>query len=180
MMLDQWLFQALFSLSGRSPILDNGIIFLAVYLPYFIGFATLLYLAVTLPWRRLIQASIATLLSVVLSRFILGESIRYLLPRIRPYTALNLHSLFPELSHSFPSGHALTLFAIGGSAYFYNKRLGIVFCGLSVLVVLARVAAGVHYPSDVTIGALIGLGSAYLIHRSAMPYIKIHDQKVSG
>jgi membrane-associated phospholipid phosphatase len=61
--------------------------------------------------------------------------------------------------HSFPSGHAarsvmLAVLGIGlGPAWF-----GIVLLVWAPLVVLARVAMGVHYLSDVLAGALLGLG----------------------
>jgi undecaprenyl-diphosphatase len=60
--------------------------------------------------------------------------------------------------HSFPSGHAaravmLAVMALGlGPAWF-----ALLLCAWAPLVVLARVAMGLHYLSDVVAGALFGL-----------------------
>jgi undecaprenyl-diphosphatase len=60
--------------------------------------------------------------------------------------------------HSFPSGHAaravmLAVMALGlGPAWF-----ALLLCLWAPLVVLARVAMGLHYLSDVVAGALFGL-----------------------
>lgn len=60
--------------------------------------------------------------------------------------------------HSFPSGHAarvamLAVVAVGlGPAWF-----GILLLTWAPLVILARVAMGVHYLSDVLAGALLGV-----------------------
>jgi undecaprenyl-diphosphatase len=57
---------------------------------------------------------------------------------------------------SFPSSHAVNNFAIATLfAYYYREWLW-AFVGWAALVALSRVAVGVHYPSDITGGAVIG------------------------
>jgi membrane-associated phospholipid phosphatase len=71
--------------------------------------------------------------------------------------------------HSFPSGHStrammLAVVAVGlGPAWF-----GLVLAIWAPLVVLARVAMGVHYLSDVLAGALLGLILGLIILRLAV------------
>lgn len=66
--------------------------------------------------------------------------------------------------HSFPSGHAtravmLAVVALGlGPVWF-----GLVMLIWAPLVVLARVAMGVHYLSDVLAGAVFGLGIGLVV-----------------
>ncbi len=66
--------------------------------------------------------------------------------------------------HSFPSGHAaravmLALIAASlGPAWF-----GFILCIWAPLVVLARVAMGLHFLSDVLAGALFGLAMAVIL-----------------
>jgi undecaprenyl-diphosphatase len=61
---------------------------------------------------------------------------------------------------SFPSGHTLhavcfTLIAVNGFPI-----LGLLLVPLAVAIALSRVVLGLHYPSDVLVGALIGAGMA--------------------
>jgi undecaprenyl-diphosphatase len=62
---------------------------------------------------------------------------------------------------SFPSGHAQTAFAAAVYLALLFPRGAAVFLALAALVGLSRVALGVHYPSDVIAGAI--LGSAFSI-----------------
>jgi undecaprenyl-diphosphatase len=64
---------------------------------------------------------------------------------------------------SFPSSHAVNNFAIGTVFAFYYPRLKWWFYGFASLVAISRVAVGVHYPSDVAGGALIGSLIAFLV-----------------
>lgn len=58
--------------------------------------------------------------------------------------------------YSFPSGHTLhaVLFTIIAVAWF--PALAAVLVPLAVLIALSRVILGLHYPTDVIVGALIG------------------------
>ena len=62
----------------------------------------------------------------------------------------------PLDSYSFPSGHTLhaVLFTIIAVAWF--PALAAVLIPLAVLIALSRVILGLHYPTDVMVGALIG------------------------
>jgi len=76
--------------------------------------------------------------------------------------------------HSFPSGHAaravmLAVVALGlGPAW-----LGVILLAWAPLVILARVAMGVHYLSDVLAGAVFGLlaGFAWLSLIPRLPFL---------
>ncbi|MDP9054631.1 MAG: phosphatase PAP2 family protein [Acidobacteriota bacterium] len=64
--------------------------------------------------------------------------------------------MLPHDRFSFPSGHTMTAFAIAFSLGLYYPALlvGLVFCAASVGV--SRVILGLHYVSDVLVGAMIG------------------------
>ena len=68
---------------------------------------------------------------------------------------------------SLPSGHTQTAFTIACClALFYPKYKIIFFC-LAVVVGISRVILLVHYPSDVIIGAYIGIIFSLLVYRQA-------------
>lgn len=57
---------------------------------------------------------------------------------------------------SFPSNHAANCFAAAVVLGWYFKRGRIAFYTLAGAVALSRISLGVHYPSDVLAGAILG------------------------
>jgi len=62
--------------------------------------------------------------------------------------------------YSFPSGHTLHAVLFTTIAVTYFPGLAAVLIPFTVLVALSRVVLGLHYPSDVVVGAVIGWGLA--------------------
>lgn len=94
---------------------------------------------------------------------LIGELLKYLVLRPRPYTVLQgVHQLGMLNSYSFPSGHATEVFV---ACVILGKKYGylIIFLIIAFLVSFSRVYIGVHYPSDVIGGALVGVGVAILV-----------------
>lgn len=63
---------------------------------------------------------------------------------------------------SFPSGHTLHAVAFCSVALFYFPALAWLLVPFTIMVAMSRVILGLHYPSDVLAGALIGGGIAAL------------------
>ena len=79
----------------------------------------------------------------------------------------------PESDYSFPSGHATSSFAAAVIYYRYlPKPFGMAACVLAALIALSRLYVGVHYPTDVICGVLIGIGAACLIIQLKERYIR--------
>ena len=164
MALDTQLFTLLHSLAGQSPVADQVIVFFASYLAYIlIGlFVVLVYLSRS-PKRDKLEILLFAGLASVIARFGVTELIRYFYNRPRPFVALSIQPLFTDSAWSFPSGHATFFFALSTAVYLYNKKWGVIFYLATLLITVSRVIAGVHYPSDILAGAIIGILVAYIV-----------------
>ena len=86
--------------------------------------------------------------------------------RPRPFVDLDVSLLFYEpTDSSFPANTAAAAFAIAAAVWCINKRAGAALLLLAVVYGLARVYAGVHYPSDIIAGAMIGIVVALLVFK---------------
>ena len=160
MSIDLKIFYFFNNLAEKWPIFDTAIIFFADYFEYFVVafFIAILFLAPF--YKDKLKVFLTAAISVVLSRFIITEIIRFLYCRPRPFMAYAVKQLVEENHCSFPSGHAAFFFALAMAIYFYNKKWGAWFFAAAILMTLARVVAGIHYPSDILAGAVIGIFSA--------------------
>jgi undecaprenyl-diphosphatase len=108
---------------------------------------------------RAIQMSITGFVGVALYKWLKQRFVRE-----RPYIShLKIRVGTPPLDrYSFPSGHTLhaSCFAILFTVYF--PMYALILVPFAVLVALSRVVLGLHYPTDVAVGAAIGTGTALL------------------
>ncbi|MBW4717691.1 phosphatase PAP2 family protein [Saccharothrix sp. SC076] len=68
-------------------------------------------------------------------------------------------------SSSFPSGHAASAAAFTTAVAMESPALGLAVAPVAAAVAYSRVHTGVHWPSDVAAGALIGVGAGLLTRR---------------
>jgi len=52
---------------------------------------------------------------------------------------------------------------MAAAIYFYNKKWGIGFFIAAVMMNISRIIAGVHYPSDILAGMVVGIAVAYAV-----------------
>jgi len=100
----------------------------------------------------------------VLGPSILSTVVKYVVRRPRPEERRHFYVVQYD-RYSFPSGHAVRMAAIAIVAWRFAPTLAPVGYPLALLVSLCRVLVGVHYPSDVLAGLLIGSLGAWGILR---------------
>lgn len=80
-----------------------------------------------------------------------------------------------SVNNSFPSDHTILFFSICFSYWFMQThKARWIWPAVAVCVGLSRILVGVHYPGDVFVGAVLGIGSAYLFYamRSKVPVME--------
>lgn len=164
--LDYKIFYALNNFS-HTKLTDALFVFMAVYFAYLVAVLVGLYWFSIKDRFTARKTVILAGISALLAREVFANIIRFLWHRNRPYVTYHLRDLISktDTAGSFPSGHATAMFSIASIVYFYNKRFGILLYVMAVLTGVSRVIVGVHYPSDIVAGALIGIGSGYLVYK---------------
>ena len=115
-----------------------------------------------------------TVVSLILSRGLIAETIRFFYYRPRPFEALNFIPLInQDTVAAFPSGHAAFYFALTFAIFYVSRRWFYWFLAGAVLMGLARAFIGVHWPLDILAGALIGLFSIFMVKYTLARTLKI-------
>ena len=104
--------------------------------------------------------------SVIVSRLLFTEIIRFFWYRPRPFLVMPVHLIVSQVATaSFPSGHASTYCALAFGMYLLDKKWGTWYILCATLIALSRVILGVHYMSDVIAGALVAYASVMLMRK---------------
>lgn len=113
--------------------------------------------------------------ATLLTSAVLTTTLKFAIDRDRPFvTYPDIQKLTGAGSPSFPSGHTSEAFATATSLSFafpkwYVIAPSFLWAGAAGY---SRMHLGVHYPTDVLVGALIGSGSAWLCHELNQRYFK--------
>lgn len=161
---DYLLFQWLNSFAGTSVIVDALIIFGGTYLIFVIAASALAIVWRAKPQERALRA-LHILASLVLGAALVF-SVRFLYQQPRPFTILNVPNqlLYHSAGNALPSGHVTAAFAVATTVFLWNRKWGAVLYTAAFLVGVARIIGGVHWPTDIIAGALIGSWSALMAH----------------
>lgn len=98
----------------------------------------------------------AYLITFIISQLILKNIIQ----RPRPFLADDAITtiVMQPLSYSMPSSHSASSFVAATLLSYYFPKYRIPFFILAFSIAFSRVYIGVHYPSDIFVGALLGIG----------------------
>ena len=111
-------------------------------------------------FKKTRKVGLCCALALIFDLLVVNIAIKPLVARIRPYVVLNDITILTHQpgDHSFPSGHSAGSFACAW-AFFraYKKKWGVPALVLAGLVSLSRLYVGVHYPTDVLGGVVIGI-----------------------
>lgn len=165
-----------FRLPGDEPLMQalNGTglrgldaLAAAASSPWF-GFPVLLAMAAWLVVRRTRAPGWALLqlfLAVGVTDFVGSHLLKPWVGRVRPCFSgfadhVRLMVVVGHASPSMPSLHAANAFAVAVTLRFLAPETAVVMFPVAVVIALSRVFVGVHWPSDVVLGAAYGVGVA--------------------
>lgn len=164
MALDYYLFSLINQFAGQNTYADKTFIFFSEYL---VILFILLFLIEFKNVRAVFSAVISSIVVIIADSAV---SFFYFIPR--PFAAHKVNLLVGHIANaSFPSDHAAISFALATSIFIYDPKLGVLAYLLAVLISFSRIFAGLHYPSDIIVGALIGISASYVSAWAVKKYI---------
>lgn len=137
--------------------------------------------AVLLISSRTRKAGAAALTALLIGALLTNVILKDLIARIRPYEVVEGLRLIIEEQHdySFPSGHTCASFAAALTFYkIFPRCWGVPAVILAVLIAISRLYVGVHYPSDVLGGLLVGIFASWAALR-LVKYVEERKKKAS-
>ncbi|MBU0612092.1 phosphatase PAP2 family protein [Patescibacteria group bacterium] len=174
------IFLLFYDFAHRSYFFDKLVVFIAHVFPYVVVVLALLFLffhhevlsfeklafrqaspfkKFAKKWREIVlvffSGVFAWCLAYVLKFFIHAQRPLLELPNIVP--------LVSKSDYSFPSGHATFFMALATAIFFSHRKAGCIFAFFALLIGLARIISGVHFPIDILGGFILGIFVAYLV-----------------
>ena len=113
------------------------------------------------------KAGFTMALALLMGAIVGNGMMKPLIARPRPYDfdltlAHRLAWGTMSTDFSFPSGHTLASFEAATVLMIRNKKLGVPALVLAVLIAFSRLYLYVHYPTDVLVSVVLGIGIAFL------------------
>jgi undecaprenyl-diphosphatase len=167
------IFFFLYNLAHYSSVFDHLVIFFAVYFPYIVTILAGLFLLfhhdvfkAESPYAVFLEKKkeILPVFFAGIFAWIIAQSLKLIIHTPRPFDAFpEVKSLIAEGGYAFPSGHATFFMALAVGIFFSHKKAGYIFMLFALIIGLARIIAGVHFPVDILGGFVLGGGISYLV-----------------
>jgi membrane-associated phospholipid phosphatase len=167
------IFSFFYNLAHQSNFFDHVVIFIAVWFPYLVIFIAGVFLLMhheVFKAENTFQVFLEKKKEILRAFFagivawVLAYVLKFLFHTLRPFDLFpQVHPIFPENGFGFPSGHATFFMALAFSIFFFHKKAGYVFIFFALIIGIARVIGGVHFPSDILGGFILGSLVAYFL-----------------
>lgn len=150
--------------SLSNPLFDKTFVFLTEVKNWYISYIILWFLCFLKGGRIGKIAALMSILLIIATDQFSSFILKNLFERVRPCNALGDVNILVVCtgSYSFPSSHAVNNFA---AALFFGRifpKLKWLLISIAALIAFTRPYVGVHYPSDILGGAIIGGIIGYL------------------
>lgn len=171
--MDYQLFQLVNELGRTLAFLNPLMRMFASYAEY------VFYMGIVIYWftrhhiqrRMVVQSLIAACVA-----FACSGIIGYFFYRDRPFVT---HTVLQLIEHpanaSFPSDHATGAFVIAASIWLFRRKEGMIWLALAACIAFSRVWTGIHYPSDVLAGAVLGIVAAVAVHQLLSRVLRVQN-----
>ena len=120
------------------------------------------------------RTGLACAVSMVIGLIVTNLVLKNLIARVRPYELIEGLTILVKTPHdwSFPSGHTTNAFAAGWVMFaMLPKKYGVPALILAILIAFSRMYVGVHYPTDILGGVIVGCFAAWCARGIVKKYI---------
>ena len=138
---------------------------------------------VLLFWKKTRPIGITVLLSLLFDFLIINVTLKGLVARPRPFVVNE--TIVPLVGgvspyRSFPSGHSGGSFAaMLALSKWVPKKIGIPAIVLATMVALSRLYVGVHYPTDILGGLMVGLVCSFAAYRIVKSVMRKREERIA-
>ena len=171
--MNNTIFFFFYNLTHQSAFFDGLVTFFAIYFLYIVIISAFLFLIFhhkIFPSENPVREFVNKWRDFILLCFsggfawVLAKVLKVLIHTPRPFIVFHeVRPLFFESGYAFPSGHSMVAAAIAAAIFFTNKKAGYIFAIFALLIGLARITSGVHFPVDIMGGFILGALVAYAI-----------------
>jgi undecaprenyl-diphosphatase len=152
-------FRGINDLGKQFDWLNPMMVMIAEYTIYFLALTVIFFL-----FSRSNRVMIFTALIALIVAEAAGKIAGSFYSNNQPFAELSeVNKLIDNgVNNSFPSDHTMIFFTIAVAFWLFKRKHHYVWVVLAFFVGISRIWVGVHYPADVTVGAILGVLSAYL------------------
>lgn len=170
--MNEQIFYFFNDLAGQNAFLDLLLVFLSNWFGYLLLGGLVIFLVFHKDKKQGVR-DLFVVLAAAVAAYALSKIIKTMVSNPRPFEILmDAHVLYTHGGgDSFPSGHATFYMSLAASLFFYHRKLAFVYFLGALIIGLARIAVGVHWPFDILggwiFGGIIGASVYYFYNRSS-------------